>query len=287
MQPLDAEPAEPAPSAVPLRTTTPTATEAAQPHKQPAPTDARAPADQAPVQQAAAQPTRADVTATQGRAHQAYATTAAGAAATPAVSAAAVSSAVTTPASAPAAAPVAPAPAPAAATTPAPPAEQLAQAVGSIVIDPRGTGSVTVHLQPADLGAVSIRVAKTDAGAASVAVTVERSATLATLQADLGHLHQALDRAGVTDNRSVTLHLATTADSGGGSSRDQSQSGQNFLAGNGGFGQGGSAAGGQQGQARPQSLPTPSAPYAADQQPATQAAPTPLQTRRTGVNITA
>jgi len=264
--------------------TSPTPAAAAQPHKQAVPTEAKALANQAPVTEPAAQSARAEVSAMQGRAHQAYATAPAGAAATPAVSTASVASAVTPSAAAPATAPVAAASVPAPAV--APPAEQLAQAVGSIVIDPRGTGSVTVHLQPAELGAVSIKVAKTNDGAANVAVTVERSATLATLQADLGHLHQALDRAGVAENRSITLHLATSADTGGNPGQDRGQPSQNFSAGNGGFGQGGSPAGGQQGQGRPQTLSTPSAQYA-DQPAATQASPTPLSTRPTGVNITA
>jgi flagellar hook-length control protein FliK len=145
-----------------------------------------------------------------------------------------------------------------------------------------------VHLQPADLGAVSIRVGKTGEGTATVAVTVERSDTLATLQADLGHLHQALDRAGVSDNRSVTIHLAASSDTGSGLGQGRSQAGeQGFAAGNGStFGQGGSAAGGQQGQPRQTAhAPAPSGPHG--DAPSTLARPAPTPTRRAGVNITA
>ncbi len=120
------------------------------------------------------------------------------------------------------------------AATPAPPdtspapAVQIANAAGSIVIDNHGAGGVSVHLQPAELGAVSIRVARANDGSASVAVTAERGATLQALQADLGHLHQALDRAGVSENRSVTMHLATFSDTTGeqGGRRDNSTSNQ-------------------------------------------------------------
>ncbi len=175
----------------------------------------------------------------------------------------------------------------------------MAHAVG-IVIDAGGQGAVTVHLQPADLGALSIRVGKSGEGVATVDVTVERSATLATLQADLGHLHQALDRAGVSDNRSITFHLAASADlsgsPGGGSSGGSSGSGdgrgqagdQGFATGNGSaFGQGGSPAGGQQGQPRPHTAHAPATPGPYDTTPIMQARPAPTPTRRAGVNITA
>jgi hypothetical protein len=121
-----------------------------------------------------------------------------------------------------------------------------------------------------------------------VAVTVDRGATLAALQADLGHLHQALDRAGVSENRSVTLHLATSVEPGRGQSGDQGF-GQNFSGGSGAFGQGGSPAGGQHGQPRPQSTPTPaqSAEARPDTMPAMQARQAPTPGRLAGVNITA
>jgi hypothetical protein len=54
----------------------------------------------------------------------------------------------------------------------------------------------------------SIRISRAQDGTSSVSVAVERADTLATLQNDLGHLHQALDRAGVPEQRSVSLHLA-------------------------------------------------------------------------------
>ncbi len=164
----------------------------------------------------------------------------------------------------------------------------MAQAVG-IVIDAGGRGAVTVHLQPADLGALSIRVGKSGEGVATVDVTVERSATLATLQADLGHLHQALDRAGVSDNRSVTLHLAASTDLGSSAGQSRSQAGdQGFATGNGtSFGQGGSPSGGQQGQPRPHTAQAPATPGPYDTTPIIQGRPAPKPTRHAGVNITA
>jgi hypothetical protein len=122
---------------------------------------------------------------------------------------------------------------------PAAPAAQLGQAVAAVQI-----GAGAIRLQPAELGHVQISISRDGAGAASVSVAVERPETLSTLQADLGHLHQALDRAGVPDQRSVSLHLAGAQDA-------QSQAGQA-----GGGGQGapqGSAGGFQQGsgQSRP------------------------------------
>ncbi len=127
---------------------------------------------------------------------------------------------------------------------PAAPAAQLGQAVAAVQIGAGASGHVTIRLQPAELGHVQISISRDGAGAASVSVAVERPETLSTLQADLGHLHQALDRAGVPDQRSVSLHLAGAQDA-------QSQAGQA-----GGGGQGapqGSAGGFQQGsgQSRP------------------------------------
>jgi flagellar hook-length control protein FliK len=169
---------------------------------------------------------------------------------------------------------------------------QIALAAGSIIIDTRGAGAVTVHLQPAELGAVSIRVAKTMSGTASVDVAVERGATLQTLQSDLTHLHQALDRAGVAENRSITLHLASTADLGTGQAGTRSQGGDaGGLAGQGNpgqdagsmaSGQGGNSPGGQQGHARTQAAPTP-LPHTIE----TTAAARPELQPRAGINITA
>jgi hypothetical protein len=167
---------------------------------------------------------------------------------------------------------------------------QIAQAAETIAIDTRGAGAVTVHLQPAELGAVSIRVARTTSGTASVDVTVERSTTLQALQSDLAHLHQALDRAGVAENRSITLHMATTGDTGGGQPGRSQGSDPGGMIGQGSPGQGGSStangqgggAPGQQGQARPQTAST-TLPHPSETAPAAR----PASHRRAGVNITA
>ena len=73
---------------------------------------------------------------------------------------------------------------------------QVAQAVSAIHIAPGANGTVTIHLQPADLGTVQVRIEHAQNGAATVTVQVEKPETLHTLQLDLPHLHQALDRAG-------------------------------------------------------------------------------------------
>jgi flagellar hook-length control protein FliK len=278
-------PADTQPAAAAVASTTKTPPEPAQP-------DPVAALPSAPVAASAAGPAAPDIhAATAAPPDKAHASPA------PAVSAAAAPAVVADAGTAGASAPVAstpPAPTAAAApppAAPAPPAVQLADAVGSIAIDTRGTGSVTVHLQPSDLGSVAIRVGSTAAGTATVAVTVERSATLATLQADLGHLHQALDRAGVSENRSITLHLATATDPGRGQGGDQGfgqGSSQGFAGGSGAFGQGGSPAGGQHGQPRPQAAPAPSAmPGGPDPMPMAPPRQTQPAGSRAGVNITA
>ncbi len=89
-----------------------------------------------------------------------------------------------------------------------PPANQIAQAVASLHVGADGTSHTTIKLDPAELGQVQIRISRAQDGTSSVSVAVERADTLATLQNDLGHLHQALDRAGVPEQRSVSLHLA-------------------------------------------------------------------------------
>jgi hypothetical protein len=184
---------------------------------------------------------------------------------------------------------------PAAAAPPAP-AEQIAQVAGSIVIDTRGAGAVTLHLQPAELGAVSIRIGKTTDGGATVDVTVDRSATLQTLQADLGHLHQALDRAGVADNRTLTLHLGPSADQGGGSAaggRNPAGDPSSGFAGNPGWqgsagGQSGGAPG-QNGQPRAQAAAAPPANGGQRDLGNATAAAAPASARngRSAINITA
>jgi flagellar hook-length control protein FliK len=89
---------------------------------------------------------------------------------------------------------------------------QVGQAVAAVHLSPNGAGQVTIHLQPADLGAVEVRIERTHDGSATITVQVERADTLHTLQQDVAHLHQALDRAGVpTEQRQVTLHLAAPA----------------------------------------------------------------------------
>jgi len=133
---------------------------------------------------------------------------------------------------------VSPAVAPAEQAAPVAPAAQLGHAVAAVQIGVGGSGHVTIRLQPAELGHVQISISRDTAGAASVSVAVERPETLSRLQADLGHLHQALDRAGLPEQRSVSLHLAA------------GQDGQPPAGAGGGGGQGapqGSAGGFQQG----------------------------------------
>jgi flagellar hook-length control protein FliK len=93
-----------------------------------------------------------------------------------------------------------------------PPAAQLAGAVASLHVSTDGTSHVTIRLDPAELGHLQIHISRATDGTASVDVTVERPDTLANLQSDLAHLHQALDRAGLPDQRSVILHLASQPD---------------------------------------------------------------------------
>ena len=151
-------------------------------------------------------------------------------------------------------------PPPTAATPPpAPPAAQVAQAAASIVIDNRGAGAVSVHLQPAELGAVSIHVTRPLDNTPIVTVTVERVATLHALQSDIGHLHAALDRAGVPDSRSINIHLVASADPGGDPSGSRGDTGgnQGFLGlTNGGSSSGGAGLGGQWNQGNSHSQPS-------------------------------
>lgn len=81
---------------------------------------------------------------------------------------------------------------------------------------PSSGGHVSIRLDPQELGGVRIEVRRGLDGTATVTLAVERPETLRTLQADIAHLHQALDRAGLpADQRSVTLHLAPAADQAG------------------------------------------------------------------------
>ncbi len=116
------------------------------------------------------------------------------------------------------------------------PAVQLAQAVTSLHAGADGSSHVTIKLDPAELGQVQVRITRGQDGTARVNVAVERPETLASLQGDLGHLHAALDRAGLPEQRSVTLHLAGSDQAGG----------QSLGSGAGGMSQGGFQQGARQ-----------------------------------------
>jgi flagellar hook-length control protein FliK len=126
------------------------------------------------------------------------------------------------------------------ATTPAPPppAAQLAHAAASLQVGADGTSHVTIRLDPAELGHLQIRISRATDGTTSVDVAVERPETLASLQNDLGHLHQALDRAGLPDQRNVTMHLAGQTDQPGGTSLGSNTASGNGFTPQGGFQQG-------------------------------------------------
>jgi hypothetical protein len=96
---------------------------------------------------------------------------------------------------------------------------------------------------------VQVTIARAPDGTATVTVQVEKAETLQTLQQDIAHLHQALDRAGVpSDQRQVSLHLGVPAMTGAadsGTSTGGSASG--------GFGTGTAPGNGQRGgQPQPQ-----------------------------------
>ena len=102
----------------------------------------------------------------------------------------------------------APATAPALVTAPPTAATQLAHAT-AIHFASGTPGQITIHLQPAELGAVQVRIERGHDGSATITVQVERADTMHALQADLPHLHQALDRAGVpAEARQVHVELA-------------------------------------------------------------------------------
>jgi len=164
-----------------------------------------------------------------------------------------------------------------ASTTAATPATQLAHAVASLHVGADGTSHTTIKLDPAELGQMQIRISRAQDGTSSVSVAVERPDTLATLQNDLGHLHQALDRAGISDQRSVTLHLAATDQPGS----QTTGSGAGSMA-QGGFQQGARQERQQGGPvAKTASFATP-----ATSDPST-ATVSPRRTQTAGVNITA
>ena len=89
------------------------------------------------------------------------------------------------------------------------PTVQLGQALAAVHTRPDGTSQIRILLNPAELGSVQVRITRTHDGASSVSVAVERPETLRSLQTDLGHLHQALDRAGMPEQRSLELHLVS------------------------------------------------------------------------------
>ncbi len=102
-----------------------------------------------------------------------------------------------------------PSPGDAASAAPQQPAGQLGQALATIHATPEGSSQLRIVLNPAELGSVQVRITRTHDGVSSVSVAVERPETLRSLQTDLSHLHQALDRAGLPEQRSIVLHLAT------------------------------------------------------------------------------
>ncbi len=166
-------------------------------------------------------------------------------------------------------------PDPGAASQAAPPAAQLAQAVASLHVGADGTSHTTIRLDPAELGQLQIRISRAPDGTASVTIAVDRPETLSTLQGDLGHLHQALDRAGVSDQRNVSMHLASQPDQPSGTSSP----------GTGGFGtpQGGSQQGARQERHAFAAQPAPPPPA----QPPSPTFSRPSAPSRAGVNITA
>jgi hypothetical protein len=116
---------------------------------------------------------------------------------------------------------------------------------------------MTIRLDPAELGQVQVRIGRTSNGAATIEVAVERLETLRSLQADLTHLHLALDRAGVSDQRSLTLHLAPpAAPAANTAGNDASNASSGGFSQNGGFSQSGSSQGGSgQGTRQPYATP--------------------------------
>jgi hypothetical protein len=127
----------------------------------------------------------------------------------------------------------------AAPTPPIPPASQLGQAVAALHLKPDGSSQMTIKLDPAELGQVQVRIGRAADGAATIEVAVERVDTLRALQADLTHLHLALDRAGVSDQRSLTLHLAPPMPPPATAGSDSSSTSPGGGSSQGGFSQGG------------------------------------------------
>ncbi len=160
------------------------------------------------------------------------------------------------------------------------PAAQLGQAVAGLHVGADGSSRLTVQLAPESLGQVRLQITRDAAGAAAVSVQVERADTLGRLQADIAHLHQALDRAGVPEQRQVTVHLmpaqASTPDGGAAGAG----LGQGAQGGGSQGGPNGGNQGAQHGRSRQPTYQT------ADARPMTGAGP-PQTYDRSGLNITA
>ena len=116
------------------------------------------------------------------------------------------------------------------------PSQQIGQALATLHSAADGSSHTVIRLDPGDLGALQIRITRTHSGVASVSVAVEKSETLRTLQADLSSLHQALDRAGLPEHRSVALHLTSQGPEPGGH-QSLPQGGQGGAPGHGHTGQ--------------------------------------------------
>ncbi len=86
--------------------------------------------------------------------------------------------------------------------------QQLGQALATLHSGADGSSHTVIRLDPEELGSLQIRITRAHDGAASVSVAVDKPETLRTLQSNLSSLHHALDRAGLPDQRSVTLHLS-------------------------------------------------------------------------------
>ena len=163
-------------------------------------------------------------------------------------------------------------------STPPQPAAQLGHALAGIHTAANGSSQVRILLNPAELGSVHVQITRTHDGASSVSLSVERPETLRSLQGDLNHLHQALDRAGVPE-RSVVLHLAPPDNASGAPANGQGGSGGQGTA------QGGSQQNANQG--RSHDLPNGKRNENAVDARLPQAAWTAVGLHRAGVNITA
>jgi hypothetical protein len=182
----------------------------------------------------------------------------------------------TPPAPSIAAIPQAAAPAQGQAAAPGPATTQIAPILTSVHVPLGSTKDITIQLQPGSLGGVQVRIARGPDGAATITLQADRADTLHALQLDAGHLHQALDRAGLpTEGRSLSFQLGHGTEQG------------TATAGSGGFNPGpdnfsGGGANRQLGQ--PQSRTTTPAPQST---PSSQTEAAPSTARADGLNITA